>query len=229
MKKPMVKKEKKLNIKEYAKVLQDIKKHISEAQVKSILAANKELLKLYWDIGQTITYQQKENGWGSKAVEKLAEDIQKEFPGLKGFSRANVFKMKAFYDAYEKVSQVVRQFEELPIFSIPWGQNVILITKIKNTEERLWYVQKTIEHGWSRAVLEMQIESDLYNRAGKAVTNFKRALPSAQSDMAQQSFKDPYIFDFLTLHQEHVEHDIEQGLIDIMYKSCCLKWAKDSH
>jgi len=218
MKKIIKKKDKSPEIKEYAQVLQDIKKHIREAQVKASLAVNKELIKLYWYIGQTITQQQKVNAWGSKTVEKFAEDIQKEFPGLGGFSRANVFKMKSFYDAYEKVSQAVRQLEDLPIFNIHWGHNVILITKVKNIEERLWYAQKTIEHGWSRSVLEMQIESDLYNRQGKAVTNFKKALPSPQSDMAQQSLKDPYIFDFLTLHNEHVERDIEQGLIDNVQK-----------
>ena len=131
MKKIITKKDKSPEIKEYAQVLQDIKKHIREAQVKASLAVNKELIKLYWYIGQTITQQQKVNGWGSKTVEKFAEDIQKEFPGLGGFSRANVFKMKSFYDAYEKVSQAVRQLEGLPIFNIHWGHNVILITKLK--------------------------------------------------------------------------------------------------
>jgi predicted nuclease of restriction endonuclease-like (RecB) superfamily len=218
MKKTIAKKEQNLNIKEYAKVLQDIKQQIHEAQLKSILAANKELLKLYWYIGKTIIEQQEINGWGSNSVEKLAEDIQKEFPGLAGFSRANVFKMRSFYLAYSKVAPAVRQIEDSPVFHIPWGHNIILITKIKTNEERLWYAQKAIENGWSRTILEMQIESDLYNRQGKAITNFKDRLPSPQSDMAQQSFKDPYIFDFLTLKEKYIEHDIEQGLIDNVQK-----------
>ncbi len=196
----------------------DIKKHIYDAQVKAALSANKELLKLYWHIGQTICTQQKVNGWGSGSAEKLAEDIQKEFPGLAGFSRANIFRMQAFFSAYEKVAQAARLFEELPVFSIPWWHNIILIQKIKNTEERLWYAQKAIENGWSRTILEMQIESDLYNRQGKAITNFKKTLLSPHSDMAQQSLKDPYIFDFLTLQEKYIEHDIEQGLIDNVQK-----------
>jgi len=179
MKKAISKKGQSLNIKEYAKVLQDIKQQIHESQVKAVLAANKELLKLYWYIGKTITEQQKLNGWGSNSVEKLTEDIQKEFPGLGGFSRANIFKMRSFYSAYEKVSQAVRQIEDLPIFDIPWGHNVILITKIKANAERLWYTEKAIENGWSRTILEMQIESDLYNRQGKAITNFKDRLPTS--------------------------------------------------
>lgn len=173
---------------------------------------------MYWYIGKTITEQQNLNGWGSSSVEKLGADIQKEFPGLGGFSRANVFKMRSFYLAYSKVSQAVRQIEDSPIFHIPWGHNVILITKLKNNEERLWYAQKTIEHGWSRTILEMQIESDLYNRQGKAITNFKERLPTPQSDMAQQALKDPYVFSFLTLQAEYIEKDLEQGLIDSVQK-----------
>jgi len=146
MKRTIAKKEQSLNIKEYAKVLQDIKQQIREAQVKSILAANKELLKLYWYIGQTITEQQKINGWGSGSVGKLAEDIQKEFPGLGGFSRRNIFRMQAFFLAYEKVPQAVAQI----VFNIPWGHNAILMEKIKDNDERLWYAQKAIENGWSR-------------------------------------------------------------------------------
>lgn len=204
--------------KEYAKVLLDIKKQIREAQVKATLAVNRELIKLYWFIGKIIAEKQKMAGWGSKVIEKLAEDLQNEFSGLGGFSRANVFKMKSFYDAYEIVSQAVRQLEELPVFDVPWGHNVILITKLKDNNQRFWYAQKAIENGWSRTILEMQIESDLYNRQGKAITNFKKTLPSPDSDMAQQSFKDPYIFDFLTLHEQYVEYDIEQGLIDNVLK-----------
>jgi len=218
MKKIITKKDKSPEIKEYAQVLQDIKKHIREAQVKASLAVNKELIKLYWYIGQTITQQQKVNGWGSKTVEKFAEDIQKEFPGLAGFSRANIFRIRAFYLAYEKVSEPPRQLEDLAVFNISWWHNVILLTKLKDNTVRIWYAQKSIEYGWSSTILEMQIKSDLYNREGKAVTNFKKTLPSPQSDMAQQSFKDPYVLDFLAVHKEHVERDIEQGLMDNVQK-----------
>lgn len=216
----MVKKEitKKVSVKEYATTLADLKKRIQEAQVKSLLAANKELIKLYWSIGETIVEKQKIDGWGSKTIEQLAKDLQNEFPGLAGFSRANMFKMRSFYTTYAKVSQAVRQFDKFPIFNIPWGHNIILITKLKNNEERMWYAQQAIENGWSRSMLEMWIESNLHKRQGKGVTNFAKTLPEPDSDMAQKSFKDPYLFDFLTLHEGHLEKDIEQGLIDHIQK-----------
>lgn len=155
---------------------------------------------------------------GTNIIENFAKDLQSSFPGASGFSPRNVFRMRAFYLAYEKVSQPATQIEDLPIFNIPWFHNVIIIHKIKNTEERLWYGQKTIEHGWSRSTLEMWIESDLYAREGKGINNFKKALPDSQSDMAQQSFKDPYIFNFMTLQKNYIEKDIEQGLIDNIQK-----------
>jgi predicted nuclease of restriction endonuclease-like (RecB) superfamily len=203
---------------EYLQTLADLKKQIQESQIKAAFAANKELIKLYWSIGKTIVEQQEKNGWGSKVIEKLAEDLQKLFPGVAGFSRANIFRMRAFYEAYGIVAQSARQLEELPIFNIPWFHNVILLQKIKDTKERLWYAQKAIDNGWSRNTLETWIKSNLYKREGKAVTNFQLTLPKPHSDMAQQSLKDPYVFDFLTLHDEHVEHDIEQGLIDNIQK-----------
>lgn len=208
---------KKINVvasQEYIDVLHNIKLHIQHAQVKAMLNVNTELIKLYWHIGQTISMQQKIHGWGSNLVESLAQDLQNSFPGMAGFSRANVFKMKLFYTTYEKVSQAVRQLDDLPIFSIPWGQNVVLLTKIEDIQECLWYAQQAIENGWSRSILEMQIDSRLFHRQGKAITNFKTVLPSPDSDMAQQAFKDPYMFDFLMLSNIHKERDIEQGLID---------------
>src|SRR5579863_3596236 len=214
MKKTITKNSKTLAPEEYVKVLLEIKQHIREAQNKAAFSVNKELLKLYWSIGQTISKQQKANGWGSKSVEKLAEDIQKAFPGLEGFSRSNIFRIQAFFTAYELVAQAARQLDDLPIFNIPWFHNIIIMQKVKDTEQRLWYAYKAIENGWSRSMLEMWIDSNLFNRQGKAITNFTHTLPSPDSDMAQQVLKDPYNFDFLTLHEQHVERDLEQGLID---------------
>lgn len=218
MKKVVTKNTKSPDSKEYIKVLLEIKQHIRKAQVKAAFSVNRELLKLYWTIGQIINKQQEINGWGSKSVEKLAEDIQKSFPGLEGFSRSNIFNMRAFFSAYELVQQPAGLLDNLPIFNIPWFHNVIIIQKVKNTDQRLWYAHKAIENGWSRSMLETWIESDLFNRQGKALTNFKNTLPSPDSDMAQQILKDPYSFDFLTLHEQHVERDIEQGLIDNVQK-----------
>lgn len=185
-----------ISIKEYAQTLADIKKKIQEAQIKASLAANKELLKLYWSIGEIIYNKQQYDGWGANTVEKLANDIQKMFPGITGFSRANIFRMQAFFLAYEKVAQPARQIEDLPIFRIPWFHNVILLQKLKNNTERLWYAEKAIENGWSRSMLELWIESDLYSRQGKAITNFRDKLPKPHSDIAHQTLKDPYLFDF---------------------------------
>lgn len=205
-------------VKEYTETFVALKKQIQEAQVAATFAVNKELIKLYWHIGKTIAERQKENGWGSSFIERLAKDLQNTFPGIEGFSKLNIFRMQAFYRTYEKVSQAVTQLESLPIFSIPWGHNIVLMHKLKGHDERLWYAQKTIENGWSRSMLETWIKSGLHKRTGKAITNFKRTLPSPHSDMAQQSLKDPYLFDFLTVQEEHLERDVEQGLIDHIQK-----------
>jgi len=202
------------SIKDYARTLLDLKTKIQEAQIKATLSANREMIKLYWHIGKTVAEKQENKGWGSSVIERLAKDLQSAFPGLGGFSRANIFRMQAFYTAYGKVAQAARQSEALPFFNIPWFHNVVIMQKLKNNKERLWYAQKAIEHGWSRTILEMQIESSLYQRKGKAITNFSKTLPTPQSDMAQQSLKDPYLFDFLTLRDEYVERELELGLID---------------
>jgi predicted nuclease of restriction endonuclease-like (RecB) superfamily len=204
--------------KEYAQVLSGILNQINEAQVKAAVAANRELALLYWSIGQVITEQQEKNGWGTNFVERLAKDLQNAYPGIAGFSRSNLFRMKAFFVAYSKSRAAARQIENLPIVSIPWFHNVTLLERVKDTEQRLWYAQKVIENGWSRSVLETWIESDLFGRQGKAITNFKEKLPAPQSDVAHQTLKDPYLIDFLLLQEQHTEQEIEQGLIDHIQK-----------
>lgn len=203
-----------VNQKEYISTLADLKRQVLAAQLKASVSVNKELINLYWNIGKTLSEKQKSSGWGTNVIEKLGEDLQKEFPGIGGFSRANVFKMRAFYLAYEKVSQAVRQFEELPFAGIPWGHNVLLITKLKDTEQRFWYAQKTIEYGWSRSELEDFLKSDIYAREGKALTNFANRLPAPQSKLAHELLRDPYNFDFLTLFEGYHEKELEQGLVD---------------
>lgn len=203
---------------DYAKTLADIINKIKEAQVKANISANKELVVCYWNVGKKITEKQKIDGWGAATVERLVADIQKTLQGVEGFSRANVFKIRAFYEAYEIVSQAVRQLEDLPIFHIPWGHNIMLVTKLKDTEERLWYARKSIEHGWSRSILDSWIRSNLYKREGKAITNFHKTLPEPQSDLAQQALKDPFLLDFLSLAGDFAEKDLEDGLILHMQK-----------
>ena len=203
---------------EYSKFIKSLKAKIRSAQIKAAVVVNSELVKLYWEIGKEIVKKQEQEGWGSKALEKVAKDLQNEFPGIEGFSRSNIFRMKAFFIAYKKVAQDVRQLESLPIFDIPWGHNILLVQKLKNNDERLWYASKTIEHGWSRSMLTIWIENDLYRREGNAITNFKTALPAPQSDLAEQTIKDPYIFNFLTLHKDHLENELEAGLVKHIQK-----------
>ncbi len=204
----------------YPLLLRDIKTRIRESQIKAALAVNQELLRLYWWIGREIVARQASEKWGSSVLERLCKDLQADFPGLSGFSRSNVFRMRAFYVAYSKVAQPARQLEDPPEFclGIPWWHNVILIEKIKNLNEREWYARKTVENGWSRDVLVLWIESDLYKRQGKAPNNFQKTLPKPQSDLANQIVKDPYSFDFMTITNEAVEKDIEKGLMNHLQK-----------
>jgi predicted nuclease of restriction endonuclease-like (RecB) superfamily len=233
----------------YGELLEDLKTRVRTAQLKAAVAVNRELIQLYWDIGRLIVERQAAEGWGKSIVERLADDIQREFPGLAGFSRSNVFRMRAFYEAYapaakraptvpksagemvaqavrqlpaEEVAQPVRQIGGLALpevlAGIPWGHNIVLLQKLADDAHRRWYAAKTVEHGWSRAVLTVQIETNLYARQGKAITNFAATLPAPQSDLAQQSLKDPYVFDFLTISAEAHERELETGLIDHVQK-----------
>jgi predicted nuclease of restriction endonuclease-like (RecB) superfamily len=169
---------------------------------------NRELILLYWGIGRQILQRQASEGWGSKVVERLAKDVRSEFPDMGGLSRTNLLYMRAFAETWPDesiVQQVVGQ--------IPWGHNVRLLDLVKDHEERLWYIRAAIDNGWSRNVLVLQIESGLYRRRGKAITNFQTTLPKSQSDLAQEILKDPYNFDFLTLTTEAQERDLEKGLL----------------
>jgi predicted nuclease of restriction endonuclease-like (RecB) superfamily len=208
--------------KNYPQFLEDIKSRIRTAQIKATLSASRELIVLYWDIGKSIVDRQRKEGWGKGVVEHLARDLQIEFPGVAGFSPVNVWRMRAFYLAYTEeasnLSQPVTEIDgiNLPrvVTEIPWGQNLELLFKIKDPLQRLWYAKMAIEHGWSRPTLVHQIESGLYERQGKAVTNFKHTLPPPQSDLAQEAIKDPYTFDFLNLAEGAHERQLEQGLLD---------------
>lgn len=202
----------------YATILLDIKSQIETSRNEAFSVLNLILNKRNWFIGKIISEKQKEYSWGSGFIDKLAQDIQNIYPGISGFSRANIFRMKSFFEAYDNCRTAVRQFEELPVFRLSWHNNILILEKLKSTDERIWYAQKALELGWSRTALSAWIKSDLYSREGKAITNFTKTLPSPQSNMAQESFKDPYIFDFLTLHEDHIEQDLEQGLIDHVQK-----------
>ncbi len=198
----------------YADFLNSLKTRIRKAQIKVTLSANRDLVELYWDVGRSICEKQNNEGWGTKVIERLAADLSKEFPGVEGWSRANLYRMRAFYLAYPKMDSIVAQAAR----QLPWWHNIILIEKISSNDERLWYAKKTIEEGWSRNILALQIKADLFHRKGKALTNFKVALPSPQSDLAQETLKDPYVFDFLTLTDPAREREVENQLVSHVAK-----------
>jgi|SRR5579872_3730294 len=209
----MVRKKPQLIHSTYAETLNALKERIRIAQVKASLAINEKLVELYWDIGKTIVEKQKEEGWGAKVIERMAKDLKSAFPRMKGLSPRNILYMKQFAEAYPNFS-----ISQQAAAKIPWGHNMVLIDRLKNLKERLWYAHKTIENGWSRDVLESWIDSDLYSRQGKAITNFKSTMPKAQSDLANQILKDPYHFDFLEIQEEADERAIEDGLVAHMQK-----------
>lgn len=198
-----------LPIPEYECLLNDLKQRIHNAQVRAALAVNRELILLYWQIGREILQRQQQQGWGSQVINRLATDLRRAFPAIKGFSSRNLHYMRSLAEAYPD-EQIVQQAVAL----IPWGHNVRILEAVKGTEERLWYVQQTIQHGWSRKTLTYQLDGNLYERRGGAITNFDRALPAPQSELAQEVLKDPYTFDFLDLGDEAQERDIERALVD---------------
>ncbi|MGP1371778.1 MAG: PDDEXK nuclease domain-containing protein [Almyronema sp.] len=193
----------------YSAFLGDLKTRIRRSQVLAATALNKEVILLYWQIGQAILQQQQAQGWGAKVIARLAKDLRKEFPQISGFSPRNLNYMRAFAEAYPDET-IVQQL----LHKVPWGHHVKLLDAVKDPQQRLWYVHKTIENGWSRSILAMQIDSSLYQRQGEAITNFAQVLPSPQSDLAHQLIKDPYNFDFLSLAENVQERDLERGLID---------------
>lgn len=194
---------------DYRQALTDIKLRIQSAQVRAVFAVNSELLALYWDIGRRLLQWQKDQGWGAAVVEQMSSDLHSSYPEMKGFSRSSLFAMRQMVAFFSPQFEFVPQ----PVGQMPWGHVRTLLTKVKAVDSALLYAQYCIENGWSRSVLEWQIEQRFHERAGKAVGNFTKTLPAPQSELVQQSLKDPYIFDFLTLTPQAVERDIENQLV----------------
>jgi len=192
----------------YADFLASLKQRIQTAQLRASLAVNQELVLLYWGIGKDILARQQKDGWGTRVIERLSKDLRSEFPGMQGLSPRNLGYMKAFAEAWPDDSIL-----QAALAKLTWYHNLTLLEKLKSPEERLWYAQQTLANGWSRNILVLQIESKLFQRQGKSITNFETALPAPQSDLAQQILKDPYNFDFLTLTSQAQERDLERGLL----------------
>ncbi len=236
----------------YSKLLVEIKDRIRQSQTRAALAANAEMIAMYWDIGRMIHHRQKEKGWGAGVIPRLAVDLKNELPEVKGFSERNIKRMLRFYREYQDlpqpmtnlvpqaaalldvsgdqpnpiVPQPAAQFQNLTnatisqqfAFGIPWFHHVILIEKVKNLPVRRWYMQQTIEQGWSREALAAKIKGNAHERQGKAVSNFTARLPSPQSEIARQLLKDPYLFDFLTIEEPFHERELETGLVQHLEK-----------
>ena len=207
---------------EYKAFIQEIKRRIQAAQIKAAIAVNQELLRLYWDLAEQIVLKQRQAVWGDGFLLQMSKDLKAEFPEMKGFSKRNLELMRQWYRFWSDESSIAQQpateLRKLPVmpevFKIPWWHNIVILTKIKNIDEAMFYVQKTIVNNWSRSVLTLHIETRLYQREGKAITNFEARLPEPQSDLAREILKDPYNFDFLMLREKHDEQELESALIE---------------
>ena len=222
---------------EYKNWLIELKSKIQSAQLRAALAVNSTVIRFYWELGKMIVEKQTQTAWGDKLIDQVAIDLKKEFPDMKGLSRSNLFYTKQFYLFYKPVfvqqtvgqiddsdigefgQQPVAQIEEhnttglsqKAVEKIPWSHNILIFSKSHSIEEAHFYITETMNNGWSRDVLALQIKSNLFTRQGKSVNNFKKTLPEPQSDLAVQTLKDPYNFDFLTMTQPYHEKDLENN------------------
>ena len=225
----------------YSGLLTEIKERIRQAQTRAVLSANAEMIAMYWDIGRMILLRQQNEGWGTGVIPRLAADLKNELPEEKGFSERNIGYMIRFAREYgaspilqqpvakldeasgrtEKVPQPAAQIAEAVdpailqqlVAKIPWGHNILLMEKVKDLQTRRWYIEQTIEQGWSRNTLRAMIKGKAHERQGKAVNNFSDRLPAPQSELARQFLKDPYVFDFLTIEEPFHERELETGLV----------------
>ena len=203
---------------EYQDWLNTIKQRVVSARMRVALAANRELIVFYWELGAQIAEKQAQSQWGDKLIAQLSADLQKAFPDLKGLSASNLKYCLRFFHFYSRKQALAalenppEPFGQQPVDQIPWGHNILIFTKCSSVIEADFYIRQTIEQGWSRDVLALQLKTKLYGRAGKAVTNFSRTLPAPQSDLAQQTLKDPYTFDFMAMTAPFNEQDVERQL-----------------
>ena len=211
---------------EYKTWIFELKQKIQQSQIKAAIKVNSALIEMYWELGKEISERNFENTYGSAFFKQLSNDLKKEFPEIKGFSSSNLRYTHQFYLFYNQHFTNLQQVAgELPnhtlfssefqkLFSIPWFHHVEILTKCKNTEEAIFYINKTIENGWSRAVLLNMISGNLFQSQGKAITNFSKTLPDYQSDLVKETLKDPYNFDFITISENYKEKELEKALID---------------
>ena len=206
-----------IEIQEYKKFISSIKLKIQSSQIKASIKVNEELLKLYWEIASLIVEKQKTSSWGDKILESISKDLKKEFPNMKGFSKRNLELMRRWYLFYSNTKQLVSQNNQQlvsKIFMIPWGHNILIVSKANSLEEALFYINLTMTNNYSRAMLKSEIEKNIYERQAKAITNFQDKLPEINSQLAIETLKNPYNFDFLELRYHHDEKELEDALVD---------------
>lgn len=216
---------------QYKSWLKQLKDKIRTAQLKAALSVNSQLIHLYWELGEMIYEKQEKEKWGSKIIDKIASDLKRELPDSSGFSRSNLYNIRKFFLFYKKSgfvhqvggqntrNEIVHQAGgqlKLPdiLLRVPWRHQVLIISKARNANEALFYLNKTIENNWSRNILDLQIASKLFDRQGRALTNFENTLPAPQKDLAIETLKDPYVFDFLGLQEDMQERELENRLIE---------------
>lgn len=194
----------------YQKWLEHLKQKIKSSQLKAAVNLNTQLIELYWEIADEIIKKQNESNWGDGVLEQLSVDLKMSFPNIKGFSRRNLYAIRQWYLFYSRLYEFVPQ----PVAQIPWGHNRLIISKIKDIEQAVFYCKATLENGWNRDNLEIAIKNNYYSIKGKSVTNFCKTLPAHQSDLAQETLKNPYNFDFLGLEDDALEREIENAMIE---------------
>lgn len=203
---------------DYRDWLNSIKQRVAAVRMRMALAASRELIQFYWDLGALIAHKQAQSQWGDKLIAQLSTDLQKAFPDIKGLSASNLKYCLRFFQFYAggvraiDPDRVPAPFGQQPVDQLPWGHNILIFSKCSSVEEARFYIAQTLHHGWSRDVLALQLKSKLHSRAGQAVTNFSRTLPAPQSDLAQQTLKDPYTFDFMAMTAPYNERDVERQL-----------------
>lgn len=190
----------------YADFLAHLKVRVRATQSRAVLAANAEVMVLYWSIGRDIIERQREAGWGAKVVTRLAADLKREFPQMSGWSRSNIMYMRSFAEAWPVVPQAVGQ--------LPWGHARVLIDRLDSRSDRDWYAARAVAEGWSRAVLQHKIKADLRSAIGAAPSNFTDTLDTQESDLVGELVKDPYVFEHLSMVSTRLERDVEQALMD---------------
>ena len=196
---------------EYRSWVNELKSKFQRLQLKAAVAVNTTLLEFYWELGKDILDKQRNSVWGDGFLAQLSRDLSAEFPEIKGFSKRNLEQIRRWVHFWSTDTPIAKQAAS-QLFSIPWWHNVVILSKCDTQDEAHFYVQNTLTYGWSRNVLTHQIENRLWQREGKIISNFQVTLPQAQSDLAKQSLKDPYIFDFLSLTKEHTERELENAL-----------------